>query len=297
MDLTLSGLEAASSVVHLAPQPVARSMARGLAFAAARTSPESRRIVARHLNRVRGDQPNRLLRERDIQKVFDSYARYWLDVFRLPDMSDEAVSREFKVEGYENISDALEGDTAPIIGLPHLGSWEWATRWLTARDHKVAAVVEDLDSPGLSEWFRDFRESMGVNVIPLDRSAGNKVAVALKHGELTCLVCDRDLSGTGVEVEFFGEVTRLPGGPALMALRTGAPLIPMAIYIEGRGVRAVIREPLDTTRRGRLRDDVTRITQDLARELEILIRRDPYQWHLLQPNWPSDYEALGLEPA
>ncbi len=297
MDLTVSGLEAASSVVKRAPEPVARSMARGLAFAAARASPESRRVVARHLSRVRGDQPNRILRERDVQKVFDSYAQYWLDVFRLPDMSDEAITRRFKIEGYENISNALEGDGAPIVGLPHLGSWEWATRWLSDRGHGVSAVVEDLDSPGLSEWFRDFRESMGVNVIPLDRGAGNNVAAALKRGDLVCLVCDRDLSGAGIEVEFFGEVTRLPGGPALMALRTGAPLIAGAIYIEGRGVRAVMREPLDTTRRGRLRDDVTRITQDLARELEILIRRDPYQWHLLQPNWPSDYEALGLDPA
>ena len=92
-------------------------------------------------------------------------------------------------------------------------------------------------------------------------------------------------------VEFFGEETTLPGGPALLALRSGAPLLPTAVYFEGRRRRGIIGPPLDTTRRGKLRDDVARITQDIAVELEALIRRAPEQWHLLQPNWPSDREA------
>jgi KDO2-lipid IV(A) lauroyltransferase len=94
-------------------------------------------------------------------------------------------------------------------------------------------------------------------------------------------------------VEFFGERTTLPGGPALMSIRSGSPLLPSVVYFEGSRCRGVVSPPLDTTRRGRLRDDVTRVTQDLARLLEAQIRRAPEQWHLLQPNWPSDYEALG----
>ena len=96
-------------------------------------------------------------------------------------------------------------------------------------------------------------------------------------------------------VEFFGERTRLPGGPAVTALRSGAPLVPAAAYFEGGHCHAVILPPIDTERRGKLRADVTRVTQDLASSLETLIRRAPEQWHLLQPNWPSDYDALGLE--
>jgi lauroyl/myristoyl acyltransferase len=106
------------------------------------------------------------------------------------------------------------------------------------------------------------------------------------------LLSDRDLPGTGPEVEFFGERTTLPGGPATLALRTGAPVVPTAIYFDGPDNRhAVLLPPLDTSRQGKLRDDVQRVTQDLATALEVLIRRAPEQWHLLQPNWPSDVSS------
>ena len=117
---------------------------------------------------------------------------------------------------------------------------------------------------------------------------------ALKANHVLCLLCDRDLAGGGVEVEFFGERTTLPGGPATLALRTGAPLLPTAVYFEGAGHLGA-RPPAArrSSAQGKLRDDVARITQDLADELEALIRRAPDQWHLMQPNWPSDHEALG----
>ena len=103
-----------------------------------------------------------------------------------------------------------------------------------------------------------------------------------------CLLCDRDIGGAGVEVEFFGERTLLPGGPAMLALRTGAPLLPVAVYFRRYDHLGVVCPPVASVRRGRLRDDVARVTQSLANELEDLIRVAPEQWHLLQPNWPSD---------
>jgi KDO2-lipid IV(A) lauroyltransferase len=114
------------------------------------------------------------------------------------------------------------------------------------------------------------------------------VLAALRRNELVCLLSDRDLEGSGPEVEFFGETTTLPAGPALLALRSGATLLPSAIYFEGRRHRCVVRPPVPVERRGRLREDVRRITQDLARELEVLISAAPDQWHMMQPNWPSD---------
>ncbi len=103
-----------------------------------------------------------------------------------------------------------------------------------------------------------------------------------------CLLSDRDIGGGGVEVEFFGERTTLPGGPATLALRTGAPVLPTAVFFDGDRHRGIVRPALDIRRTGRLRDDVQRITQLLALELESLIRRAPEQWHVMQPNWPSD---------
>jgi lauroyl/myristoyl acyltransferase len=107
------------------------------------------------------------------------------------------------------------------------------------------------------------------------------------------LVCDRDLAGTGVEVEFFGERTTLPAGPATLALRAGAPLLTGANYFEGDTHRCIIRPPIDTGRQGSIKDDIARITQAMAAEFEVLIRRAPDQWHMLQPNWPSDFALVG----
>jgi lauroyl/myristoyl acyltransferase len=119
------------------------------------------------------------------------------------------------------------------------------------------------------------------------------VLTALRNNHVVCLLSDRDIGGGGVEVEFLGERTTLPAGPATLALRTGAPLFPTAVYYGGeRGRRGVVRPPLDLARTGRLRDDVARVTQALADELGDLIRRAPEQWHLLQPNWPSDRAAV-----
>ena len=113
---------------------------------------------------------------------------------------------------------------------------------------------------------------------------------ALRNNEVVCLLSDRDIQGGGIEVEFFGERTTLPAGPATLGLRAGAPILPVAVYFTRRvnGHHAIVRPPLDAERRGKLREDVTRLTQDLAHELEYLIRRAPEQWHLFQPNWPSD---------
>ena len=159
----------------------------------------------------------------------------------------------------------------------------------------VASVAERLEPPELFDWFLDFRRQLGMHIIPLGPSAAAEVAAQLASGTIISLLCDRDISGDGIVVEFFGERTRLPGGPAVTALRSGAPLVPAAAYFEGGHCHSVILPPIDTERRGKLRADVTRVTQDLAVALETLIRRAPEQWHLLQPNWPSDYDALGIE--
>jgi KDO2-lipid IV(A) lauroyltransferase len=151
-------------------------------------------------------------------------------------------------------------------------------------------VVEALEPHDLYEWFRELRESFGLHVVALGPGAGTQVLEALRQNHILVLLSDRDIGGGGVDVEFLGERTTLPAGPATLAIRTGAPLFPSAVYAEGDRRVGVIRPALDTTRRGKLRDDVQRVTQDLADELGALIRRAPEQWHLLQPNWPSDRE-------
>jgi len=298
MDVPVSALRAATSVMRAVPAPVATAVGRAVGMGMSRLSADERTVIARNLRRVIGHDPGRLATERHILRVYGSYAQYWVDVLRLPGLDDRQIEAGFTQEGMSHLDDALAAGTAPIVALPHLGGWEWAARWLVvSKGLSVAAVVEDLEPPELFEWFRRFREDLGLRVITLGPRAIGEVAAALADGQVMCLLADRDISGSGVEVEFFGERTRLPGGPALMALRTGAPLLPTAAYFRNGRCHAVMEAPLDTSRRGRLREDVTRVTQELARTLERQIRRAPEQWHLLQPNWPSDLEALGRSGA
>lgn len=297
MNLTVAGLRAAGALARVTPAPMANGLGRVLGAGASRLSADERRIVERNLRRCRGadgSRDGRFSRRLDVQRVFESYGRYWVDTLRLPHLDAATVDRGFTSQGLEEIDRAMAAGTPPILALPHLGGWEWAARWLiVVRGYAVAAVVEELEPPEMYDWFLELRRSLGMHIIPLSAGASGEVAAALAGGEIVCLLCDRDISGTGIEVEFFGETTRLPGGPALMALRTGAPLLPAAVYFDGRRCHAVVEPAVDTARQGRLREDVTRITEDLARVMERQIRRAPEQWHLLQPNWPSDFVALG----
>jgi KDO2-lipid IV(A) lauroyltransferase len=244
--------------------------------------------VERNLRRVDPDIGPAAL-ERAVVETFESYARYYVESFRLPGTNPADLESGFTTEGYEHVEQARGAGKGAIMALPHLGGWEWSGFWLTrVKGIPVTVVVEQLEPPALFEWFVELRRSFGFEVVPLGRHAGAATARALKANHVLALLCDRDLDGRGTEVEFFGERTTLPAGPATLAIRSGAPILPTAIYFDGTRRRGVVRPPLDTARQGTLREDVARITQDLAYALEGLIREAPEQWHLLQPNWPSD---------
>ncbi len=188
-----------------------------------------------------------------MQQAFDYYARYYVESFRLPTMSNAAVARPFTIEGWQQVLDGLEVGNGVILALPHLGGWEWAGRWMTDQGFKMTVVVEALDPPELFEWFADLRKDLGMTVVPTGPKAGPAVLRALRANETVCLLCDRDLDRSGVEVEFFGERTTLPAGPATLAIRTGAPLLPVGCYFTAKynGHHAVVRPAVPTVRRRR----------------------------------------------
>lgn len=280
-------------VARVVPNAVAEPVAEALGRAARYAMPGRRRMAERHQRRVAIDgagAPDPAEVRRAVASVFGSYARYWFEMFRLPSESPERIRRLMQVEGYEHVEAALAAGRGAIFALPHLGGWEYAGAWIAAaHGQHPLAVVEPVEPPELFDWFSRQRRAMGMEVVALGEGTASRLLRALGHNRVVALVCDRDLTGDGVEVEFFGECTTLPAGPATLALRSGAPVLPTAVYFRPGGHhRAVVGEPIPTERQGRLRDDVARITQELAHRFEALIRESPEQWHLLQPNWPSD---------
>jgi len=284
----------AAFLARVTPIPLmpAASALFGLALGP-RRSP-GRAMIERNLRRVHGPELHGRELRRLVRVTYSSYARYYMESFKLPSLGVEAVARRFHVVGYEHVDTALKSGTGPILALPHLGGWEWAGFWLALVPRiQVSAVVEQLNPPELSTWFANLRARLGMHIITLGPDAGAAVTRAIRDNHVTCLLSDRHVGGAAVEVTFFGERTVLPAGPATLALRTGAALLPTAVYFDGIGHHAVVRPPVPVERLGKLRADVTRVTQLLADELEVLIREAPEQWHLMQPNWPSDYAALG----
>jgi KDO2-lipid IV(A) lauroyltransferase len=229
-----------------------------------------------------------------VRGVFRSYARYWCEFFRLPNEAklDPAIlNARFTADGFQHIVAGVEAGKGVILALPHVGGWEFAGAWLAHQGYPPTVVAERVRPPELYEFFVEQRTALGMTVIPLGSGAGDEVLAALRANQVVCLLSDRDIKGDGISVEFFGERTTMPAGPAAMALRTGAALIPAAVYFDGRyGHIAVIDAPLPVEREGRLRENVENLTQALAVRFEALIRAAPDEWHVLQPNWPSDRE-------
>lgn len=287
--LTVGAFKFGSLASRMLPGPLTMGVASSIGFTASFADPARRRLVARHLQRVDPTLDRSSLRVA-VQKTFDSYARYYAESFRLPSLPAKVVSRNFTTDGFERVEQAVALGRGTIFALPHMGGWEWAGRWMTDRGYRMTVVVEALQPPELFEWFADLRQDLGMTVVPTGPGAGPAVLKALRANEIVCLLCDRDLERDGVPVTFFGETTTLPAGPATLALRTGAPLLPVGVYFTDatHGHHAVVRPPLAAERRGGLREDVALLTQELAGELEVLIRRAPEQWHMMQPNWPSD---------
>ncbi len=282
--------KAGAFVARRLPRSVATNAPQVLAYPLALIMKNKRVMVRRHMRRALGSTATKGVLRVATRRAFESYLRYWIESFRLPSQTTHELSDGIQVPDYRHVEEGLRKGKGVILALPHLGGWEWAGFWIAAvKKLPITVVVEPIEPPQLFEWFARFRRELGMTVVPLGPAAGAEIAAALKRNEVVCLLSDRDISGGGVKVPFYGELTTLPGGPALMALRAGAPILPTAVYFAaGESHIGVVRPPLDVSRVGSVREDVKRITENLAQELEVLISAEPSQWHLFQPNWPSD---------
>jgi phosphatidylinositol dimannoside acyltransferase len=204
-------------------------------------------------------------------------------------MDHKAVHRRVATEGEEHITAALEVGHGVVFALPHSGNWDVAGVWMVGEHGKFATVAERLKPESLYRRFVAYRESLGFEVLPLsggERPPFDVLVERLRDNGLVCLMADRDLTRNGVEVEFFGETTRMPAGSARLAIETGAALIPTYSSFQGAGWGLRFHPPLDTSSR-----DVGVITQALADQFAADIAEHPADWHMMQPQWLADLPA------
>jgi lauroyl/myristoyl acyltransferase len=217
-----------------------------------------------------------------------SYARYWREAFRLPSMDLEALGRQIDhcLIGREHMEAGLAAGRGIILALPHSGNWDMAGVWMVQHFGTFTTVAERLKPESLYRRFIAYRETLGMEVIPHaggDRPPFEVLAERLRANRFVCLMADRDLTRTGVQVDFFGEPTRMPAGPARLAIETGAVLLPAHCWNPKNDWRIDVSPPLDTTS-----GDVGALTQALADHFAAGIAAHPQDWHMLQPQWPAD---------
>ena len=272
------------------PEPVAMGAAGVVGDVMFKVRTEQRRMVSNNLRRVIGaDVGDREILDRWARRSFRAYARYWVEGARLARTSPNEVERRTMVDGFDYLVEGMAAGKGVIMALPHVGSWEYGGAFLATQGMPMTSVAEKIEPPELFEFFVAQRATMGLTIVPLDESSGRTIIATLRAGGLVGLLSDRDVAGNGIEVEFFGEATTMPAGPATLALRTGARLVTGAVYSgPGPDHRAVVEPPLDTSRQGSLRQDVARLTQTIATRFEGLISRAPEQWHVFQPLWLAD---------
>jgi KDO2-lipid IV(A) lauroyltransferase len=217
-----------------------------------------------------------------------SYARYWREAFRLPSMDLTKLGEQLDAHfgGKERIADALDAGRGVILSLPHSGNWDMAGVWLVWKHGTFTTVNERLKPESLYNRFIAYREGLGFEMLPLTggpRPPFEVLAERLRANRPICLMADRDLSRNGVQVDFFGEPTRMPAGSAKLAIETGAPILPVHCWYTARGWAFSVDPPLDTSSQ-----DVTAITQLLADQFARNIAAHPADWHMMQPQWIAD---------
>ena len=213
-----------------------------------------------------------------------SYMRYWCDTFRLPDWSKERIIKTTSVTNEHLLTDAIAARTGVIVAVPHAGNWDHAGAYFCAKGIRLVTVAERLKPEKLFLKFLAYRQAMGMEVLPLDGRVLSTLEERLNEGALVALVSDRDLSRSGIEVDFFGGTARMPAGPALLALRTKAPLITAFVTYTQSGVHIEFRN-IVLPMSGDESSKVKEIVQMTAQYFEDGISENPQDWHMLQRIW------------
>ncbi|MFD9127879.1 phosphatidylinositol mannoside acyltransferase [Kitasatospora sp. NPDC059571] len=284
------------AAVKRLPEPLARALFSAIADRVWRGRGKGVAQLEANLRRVHPEADEARLRELS-RAGMRSYLRYWMESFRLPTWSLARIADGMQVKGLEQLNEAMAAGRGAVLALPHMGNWDLAGAWIaSAGGYPFTTVAERLKPESLFDRFVAYREGLGMEVLALtgsDVSVIGTLARRLREGKLVCLVGDRDLSEAGIEVDFFGEATRMPAGPAALAQRTGAALFPVTLWYDGPVMRAEIHPEIVPPAEGDRRERTSVMVQALADVWAEGIREHSADWHMLQKLWLSDLTPRG----
>jgi lauroyl/myristoyl acyltransferase len=281
----------ADKIVAKVPVGIIRALAHAGAGLYLVAFPRKRRQVEKNMRRALGPGATDEEVKRTAFRAGRCYADYYVDIFWLPTQARESVLEKFGRINEAGLEAAVAAGKGLIVVLPHYGSWEAGAVYLSSLG-PFAAVAEVLKPPELFDMFVRLRAAVGIDIFPYDSKpeTRDRMVEALRGGTTLALLSDRDLKGTGVAVEFFGERTTLPPGPAVLAMRSGSPIVCVNVRNVDGGWVGHAMDPIQVEAEGDKEEIIARTMQQMAANLEVLIREDPAQWHMFMPAWPSDRE-------
>jgi lauroyl/myristoyl acyltransferase len=286
--LTDLGYAAGWRVVRALPLPAARALFNAAADRAARGNGPGTQRLRRNLRRVVGPDPSEAELDELVRAGLRSYARYWMEAFRLPTLSRQQFL-DFGFDNQHELHEAMAQGKGAVLAVPHMANWDAAGAWLIASGYHLITVAERLRPESLFDRFVAYRRRLGMEVVPLTGSQKPPLDLMqerLEQGWAVALLAERDLSARGVEVQFFGGRTRMPPGPALLALRSGAPLFAGDLWFTDRRTNARVRRiEMPDPSEGALDVRVKLVTQRLADAFALGIAEHPQDWHMLQKLW------------
>ena len=243
------------------------------------------------IKRLRGNY-GRVMPEYSAQKLEEltklgmrSYLRYWFDTFRLSKWSKNRIISTTQVIRENLLRDPIQSRQGCIVALPHAGNWDHAAAYFCSTGITLTAVVEKLKPEAIFKKFLAYRESIGIEAISHKEKTIPILTERLQAGKLIALVADRDMSRNGIEVNFFGKTSKMPSGPAILAIKTGAPLITAYVGYTPSGIEIIFDETLKPTNSGSEEEQIKIITQSMADNFAKRIKENPVDWHMLQRIW------------
>lgn len=291
--LTYLPFRAAGSFIAALPGSTVRNLGSKAGALAAKRGRANRALLASHMRRVLGSDASEDEISAAITGMYRSYGRYWAETFWFRPKHREAIVESVERINFGPVFDAKEAGRGIVFALPHVGNWEIAGLIAEELELDLMAVAEDLPNEKITDWFLSVRAEFGIDIVlTTDPERRSKMIRRLRSGGALALLSDRDVTGKGIPVVFFGEETTLPAGPTALAELTDSALIPVVVFFTDDGYRIEITEPIEIPE-GDTRNERVRLgAQLVAHALEDQIRKAPSQWHLFQPNWPSDQDLV-----
>ena len=217
-----------------------------------------------------------------------SYLRYWFDTFRLNKWSKSRIIQTTFVVRENLLRDPIQKKNGCIIALPHAGNWDHAAAYFCSTGIPITAVVEKLKPEAIFKKFLAYRESIGIEAISHKEKTMPILMERLNQGKLVALVADRDMSRNGIEVNFLGGVAKMPAGPAILAVKTGSPLVTAYIRYIDKGIEITFDETIKLPVTGTEEEQIRIVTQSMADNFAKRIKDSPVDWHMLQRIWVDE---------